>query len=549
MDNKFSQLTNNFIYCHNKKLLKDDIGQVMRAIYDAGVCDETIANMFEERVSKHRFKQELNGTMPFDTPDHTNGDYVVGYDFNNKEIRSTIQFMNAHVLTTAGSGAGKTNLARFKILQVAPHVRGMWLFDTKKQCEFSPLKPLLAKSGIHLLILPARAFRINPLQPPDGVTIRGWVPRVSDMMVQIFELPPRASKLVQAKLFCLYPKFQPEKNIFPTLFDFFELIKKDKGLNPQARLAILDSLEPTLRSSKVLAYRYGWSSSELAKRHICSQLASVSETDKNLILNTFILSEFTSRIARGVSNPLMDLFISVDESQRLCSSTNNFSAIADSITLIRGAGVGLDLSVQSMHGLLPQVASNTASKFLGTCGSAMDYETAGHNMGLGSEHIQWAQLNLEPGAFIGKFSEGPLRHPFVFRVPLIKCPPLANRDEIDMGSLSNLPTVYASEFDRWGEEIILDISEISAPQNQLFESEQEYNFCKAVVNQPMQASSIYPKLAGISSKSAKKVREQLVSRAYIREHTFDSGVRGRSSILLAALDAGIEAVQKYEENR
>lgn len=548
MSDEFSKLAEDFLYCHHNGLLDDEVGQSMRFIQDNGVSDDIIANMFAHRVSKDKYDKALNGIAPFKMPKHTEGDYIVGYDQYNKAIRSYIQYMNAHILTIAGSGAGKTNLSRFKILQIAKKLMGLWLFDLQKS-EYAPMKPLLAQSGVHLLVLPARVLRINPLQLHAGAAIRERIPRIADMLVQVLELPPRASKLLQSKLFCLYQKFQPEKNIYPTLYDLFELIKNDKELNPPARMAILDSLEPVLRSlGPVLAYRYGWSSLELAKRHVCFQFAGVSEVDKNLLLNSLILSEFTYRISCGISNPIMDMMIVVDESQRLCSSTDNFSAIADLIGLVRGTGIGLDLSLQSTHGLLPQIVSNTASKFLGRCGSVSDYEAAGRNMGLDTKHIEYAQMNLEPGVFVGRFGEGPLRHPFMFRVPLINCPKLSGNEQVDIGTLSDLPTVYASEFDNWGNQDVLNLQDTSSPQKQLFESKQEYHFCKAVVNQPMQPSSVYPKLAGISSKSAKKVREQLVSRAYIREHTFDSGDRGRSSILLEALPTGIEAIQKYQEN-
>jgi hypothetical protein len=557
MSDKFSQLTEDFLYCHHNGLLGDDddeeeekdLVQAMRQIYENGVCDDIVAGMFAHRVSKEKYSQALNGIPSFKTPKQTDGDYIVGYGQDNRAIRSYIQYMNAHTLTIAGSGAGKTNLSRFRVLQIANKIKGLWLFDMQKS-EYAPMKHLLTESGVHLLVLPARVLCINPLQLHTGVAIQEGIPRIAGMLLQVFELPPRASKLLQSKLFCLYQKFRPEKNLYPTLYDLFESIKTDKESNPQARMSVLDSMEPILRSlgPEVLAYRYGWPSSELSKRHICFQFAGISEVDKNLLLNSLILSEFTYRISCGISNPLMDLMIVVDEAQRLCSSTDNFSAIANLIGLVRGTGIGLDLSLQSTHSLLPQITSNTASKFLGRCGSIADYEAAGRSMGLDAKQIEWAQMNLEPGMFVGRFGEGSLRHPFVFRVPLIRCPQLADSGQVDLGDLSSLPTVYASEFDGWGNPSILSLPEVSEPKKHLFENEQEYHFCKAVVNQPMQASSSYPKLAGISSKNAKKVRDQLVSRAYIREHTFDSGDRGRSSILLEPLPVGIQAVQKYEEN-
>ena len=548
MKAKFSPLTEDVLYCLRNGLLEDELGQAISQIWDNGVCDEKIANMFKKRVSKHQFQQAFYGIIPFKTPKLTKGDYVIGIDKNGRELLSFIQFLNANSLTVASAGAGKTNNSSHKILQIAPYVKGLFLFDLRKR-EFVKLKPLLAQQGIILTILTKQCLYLNPIQLPLQVTVSDWVPRISDVLVQVLELPPRASKLLQAKLFILYGKFDADKNINPTLYDLFEEIKKDTGSNHQARTAILDALKPVLLSlgPKVLAYRCGWPSHELAKKHLNFALGGCSETDKNLILNSTIVSEFTSRIAGGVSNPRMDLLIFVDESQRLCSSSNQYSAIADLIGLVRGTGIGLDLSLQSTHQLLPEVISNTATKILGRSGSMADYSSIGHSMGLSSEQIRWAQMNLKPGTFIAQMGEGPWRYPFIFKVPLIKCPKSLSDDFYDDNPLPHVKTVYANEFDKWGQ--VLEINLPVENESPFFDSEQEYSFCKAVTEHPMQASSLYPKLAGISSKSAKQVRKQLVVKNYIREHTLDSGGRGRSSILLEALTKGIKAVRGHEEKR
>ena len=558
MTEKLSPLAENILYCSDNELLEDELGTAFLAIFDARVCDKTIVDMIERRVSKHKFRQAFHGGPPFKAPKLASGDYIVGFGKSRQELRSRIQFLNAHSLTVAGSGAGKTTLSRFKILQIAKHVGGLFLFDLRKR-EFAVLKAPLVRFGIDLIVLPARKLKINPLQLPSGVVVSDWIPRVADMLVEVLELPPRASKLLQAKLFPIYRKFENRKNEFPTLFDLFESIKRDKSSNHQARIAILDSLEPVLLSlgPGVLAYRYGWPSSELAKRCLVFELAGVSETDKNLLLNSLILSEFTSRIARGISNPKMDLWICLDEAQRICSSTDRTSAIADLIGLVRGTGIGLDLSVQSANGVLPQVISNTAVKVLGRCGSMADYSAAGGSMGLTAEQVRWAQMNLKPGVFIGQLGEGRWRYPFVFNIPLMNFPKGSAGAHVDIDSSLNLPTVYASEFHDWGR--APEIGSASACEaagktsgesgETLFDSPQEYQFCKAVVESPMQPSSKYPKLAGIAIKSAKLIRERLISRQFIAQHSLGTGKRGRSSILLAALEAGRMAVQEYERRQ
>ncbi len=548
MSKKFSPLTESVLYCHHKDLLDDETGVAIFEIYRAGVCDKTIADMFERRVRKHRFDEAFRGPVLFRTAKLPAGDYVIGLDANGKELLSSIQYLNAHSLTTAGSGAGKTMFARYKVLQIAGHVEGMFLFDLRKR-EFAILRPLLAQLGIDLTILRARNLRINPLQLPLGVDMSDWIPRVADMLIGVLDLPPRASKLLQSKLFVLYRQFDARTNEFPTLFDLFGRIKSDKGSNPQARLAILDALEPVLLSlgPGVLAYRYGWPSGELARKHLVFELAGVSEVDKNLILNTLVLSEFSSRISRGISNPRMNLWICLDEAQRISSSSGRTSAIADLIGLVRGTGIGLDLSLQSTNAVLPQIISNTATKILGRCGSMADYSAAGHSMGLSAEQIQWAQLNLRPGLFIGQLAEGSWRYPFVFRVPKKAYPShLAGGSEPpDLG----LPTVRASQFDNWGHVAEVDSSPACQVHDSLFASRQEYLFCKAVVDHLMKPSSSYPKLAGIGSKLAKPIRERLISRKFIRGHSLDTGRRGRSSILLEPLEAGAAAVRQYSESQ
>jgi hypothetical protein len=307
MSDKFPPLTEDVLYCLRNGLLEDEEGRAIWSIFEHGVCDEKIAGMFRKRKARHKFQQAFYGIVPFKTPKLVKGDYVIGLDQYQRELRSFIQFLNAHGMTVANSGAGKTTASYFKILQIFSYVDGIWLFDLRKR-EFIILKPYLARLGINLLICPGRSLKFNPLQLPLGVLIPDWLPRISDMLVEVLELPPRASKLLQAKLFPLYRKYEGKSvSVFPTLYDLFEEIKKDKNANHQARIAILDSLEPVLLSlgPKVLAYRYGWSSHELSKRAIDFELAGYSEVDKNLILNSLLLSEFSSRIARGISNPTM----------------------------------------------------------------------------------------------------------------------------------------------------------------------------------------------------------------------------------------------------
>lgn len=112
--------------------------------------------------------------------------------------------------------------------------------------------------------------------------------------------------------------------------------------------------------------------------------------------------------------------------------------------------------------------------------------------------------------------------------------------------LMRLPAVVAEGFENWA---------VSTPEARPqrptvcqsdFASEREYRFCKAVVSHPLRPSSAYPRLAGLSPKTAQPIRRRLVSLQFIRERPLDVGSRGRTALLLEPLPAGIAAVTGYE---
>ncbi len=63
-------------------------------------------------------------------------------------------------------------------------------------------------------------------------------------------------------------------------------------------------------------------------------------------------------------------------------------------------------------------------------------------------------------------------------------------------------------------------------------SDEERRFLKSVFEQPARPSSTYPKLAGISSRKAIRLRKQLVALGLLRETKVNTKPRGRPSILL-----------------
>lgn len=542
---KLPEFLQDLLYAEEHGLLKDDPGRAAKRAVDAGVTDAFVRSLISERVVRDKIAQAFAG--PFRLPKLSGGDLVLGQDLKGGAIRTFIQYANGHTLTVAGTGSGKTTRIRFLVLQLAPCVRGMWMFDLRKQ-EFVTLRPHLQRLGVDLRVVRVRSIRHNPLQVPHLVHPADFAPRVADMLVQILRLPPRATKLLHTTILRFYQSFNvfAGSHRYPTLFDLREAVAADRSANPPASQAIVDSLDPVLMSlgPEVLGYHVGWNTHDLAQRHIVFELGGAAETDKDLLLNGLILSEFTSRVSRGISNPLMDLYIVCDEALRLVSASSGSLGVADLIGLVRGTGIGLDLSVQSSD-VAPAILSNTANKVIGRCGSARDYEIVGGAMGLTADQRQWMSTHLQPGSFVGQLGEGNWRFPFVFRVPRVNLAGLQGipATSIHLGDLEQLPVVPAnvSCVSAYGSPSLPVVSPPPPPANENL-SEADLRYLIAVVRNPGQPSSTYPHLAGVGARRAQDIRKRLTDEGYLREHCVSTGSRGRTSIVLEPLARAYEVL-------
>jgi len=401
-------------------------GRKIRYLYSKGIIDCFIIDFIRDRVNGAKRQLAFSET-PFLLPRLNNGNFPFGKTLNDSGILTEIQWFNAHTLMVSGTGGGKSNRSQYHAILIAPKVKGCWLIDIRK-AEYRKLRPIFKQIGIDLKVIRGRNIQINPLQVPSGVQPIDYASVISDTLVRVLNLPPRSSILFRTTIIHLYAKY----NIlnggqdYPHFFHLYDAIKENRDANPQARQAALDNLEVLLISlgPQMLGYHKGWDIQELARQHIVFELACLPDVGKDLILTTLLTSEFKSRIARGISNPKMDLWISFDEGQRIFSkkyeSSNFDNPLIDLMGLVRGTGIGLDVSVLSTIDLSPLLPSLTSTKIIGRCGSITEYAAAGRFIGMNDEQIEWAAHHLVPGMFIGQVGEGNWRYPFVFKVPFIQ---------------------------------------------------------------------------------------------------------------------------------
>ena len=401
-------------------------GRNLLRCFKHGILDDFVVGRIEGRAKGALRRLAFSGN-PFLPPRLHKGDFVFGYDQISERIRTYLQYFNAGTLIVGNTGSGKTSVAKYHSVLVGPHVRGMWLIDLRKR-EFRSLRPMFAKMGIDLKIIRCRKPRINPLQVPYRVEPAEYSAIAAEFMVRALDLPPRASTLLKSTIIKLYAKhgILNGGQKYPTLFHLHEAVRQDRQANPQARQAVLDNLEAVLLAlgPEILAYHVGWPVDKLAQEHLVWELAGLPENGKDLILSYLLSAEFISRIAQAISNPVMNFWITFDEGQRIFSqrresASHSGTALVDLLGLVRGTGIGLEISVLTTNDLSVRVSSLTAQKIIGRCGSFAEYSTAGGFVGLNSDQLEWCAHHLVPGLFVAQVGEGRWRYPFLCTVPLV----------------------------------------------------------------------------------------------------------------------------------
>lgn len=525
-------------------------GQSLLRAWELGASDEELVRMIEDIVRPYQKRAALGELIPFKLPRLFSGSLAVGADMRGNAVCLVAQRLNSGQLMLGNTGAAKSNSVKVTILGLAPSLDGLWCTDMYKT-ELRHLRPLLGKLNRDFVVARSHRIKINVLQP-DSNDIRGHLEMTLGILKRVLGLPPRAMTILRMTCYQLYRDFgnlDGRTDAWPTLFDAFERIRTAPGLNLAAKEALLDRLGAFLLSvtPEVAAYRMAWRPSDLTRHFIDFEFNAASEQVKSILLNYCLFSVLHHRVAQRKPNATMDFWAVFEDAQRFFSAhgedTGDIAPAEELAGLIRGTGAGIAFTAQTLSGLPKGLLANLATKCMFRLGSHTDYQALGADMGMTSEQIEWAKLNLRPGLSIWSLAEGPHRLPFIVRTPKVEVPPVVDDAEADrsMAALERLPSVPATEFARWQPDDYVELQPTVSPVTPKLIAA-ELRFLKAVADQPGQASAVYSKLSGMNGKRAAEIRSRLVQDGYLRQHEVATGERGRNALILEPLDAAFEAL-------
>jgi len=494
-------------------------------------------------VRRHRDRVALGKEPPFLVPQLPPRPLVLGEDTRRAPVTVHPQTLTAGTLLLGNTGASKTTFATWLLYQLASLVSGLWCADMYKE-DLRRLRFPLRDRGVDLVVVPVRQGKWNPLQP-DG-DLRSHQSWVGSLLARLLPVGDRARQILQHGLHTLYARFglrEDPTRPAPTLFDLFEWVRTQPGLNVPARDALLDRLAALLVSmtSRALAWRRAWRPRDLAQFPIVFEMRGVAESGKHLVLSSLLFSILYERAERGVSNDRLNLVCVFEDAQRFLTASGggDLSPIDELGGLIRGLGVGLVCACQSVEGLSPQLVPNLATKFLGRCGKHADWFRMGQDMGLTPEQLQWAKLHLGPGLFVGSCADASWRHPFVLRTPHFRLEKVVSDAEVaeSQRRLDSLPTEFASEFARWEPYPTVAVQGPGPVSDPIGDA--ELRLLGAIVADPGLPSSRYAKLARLQVRRAVAARQTLIDAGLVREHTVQSSARGRPALVLEPTAEGI----------
>jgi hypothetical protein len=557
MNNYFDNIADQIANGRRIDAFPDRFSRLCVKNWELGIQDRLIADTISSRVRSREARIRHGDVIPFRRAPFQNGNVFLGRDLVvprhlNGSIYPRKDYFATPLLCEAGTGHGKSILAANLSLELAKAGVKTWQLSFYKEDLLGQL-PRFRGEGLDLVVLRAEDLKFNPLQAGSNDP-RAHLTSVTARLARCLDdMPPRADLLLRAACHELYREFgifNGQKERWPNLFRAYEKTRTSKGINIPARDALLDRLGSFLEriSSPCGAWLKGWDPTALARHSILFLFRRAGEDVKNFLLESLIDHVFQHQVEQGVVNGQLELFIFVDDAQRLVNSngTSAMSGLDEKVAKIRGGGISIGFFVQTLHGVSPHLLPNINGLLMGRTVLYEDRMTMGRNLGMTDAQIEWVKSSLQRGWFVATFAEGDWHEPFAFESRFVDLAHNVTDADVlaSQRPLEALPVIPDDDFRNWKRHPVAELQPDTAGPAL---SPGEARFFNAVVANPGQPAGYYTRKLGMNGQVARAARQRLVQLGLLREDKVQLTTRGKPSIVLSPLPAAPAATTAAPE--
>lgn len=345
------------------------------------------------------------------------GEIVVGTVPGIAEFGMSLEELRTGAVIFGAPKAGKTTLVIHLIVQLLRFAVGCFVPD--RRGDFFALAGKIPGA----ILIPFSEDRINPFEPPIGLTWRQWLPILAARLTYDLRLELAGFVYCYRLLLELYRRAE-SKGLLPTMHDFAELLERqhptprssEEGYLQRLRARIIALI--SLLGEDAVNVQRGFPIEELLQhgRLVVKDLR-IDERVADFVTSIHLFKLYFSRIYQpSLSRRLVTVVL--DEARNLIRAKSHEFGVPDIENLFtRSRYTALSLLVAE------QVATVASDALLQSCwlkiafnSSGVQQTEVGKLMGLSPDQTDMLST-LAPGRCIARLGGDRLPHPFPLQIP------------------------------------------------------------------------------------------------------------------------------------
>ncbi|MCK5616504.1 hypothetical protein KAR91_82340, partial [Candidatus Pacearchaeota archaeon] len=358
---------------------------------------------------------------PFELPDNSVNE-LIKFMITENNIPVGFAPLDPHCIIAGQSGCGKSTLLKAIACQVLFLALHKFPFLTWLFAKAPDMRSLL-KANKDIAIVRFDEIKLNPLEPPFGITPVQWTSIIVDIFTQVFYLQGASRALLIEVLNELYEKFAKHDH-FPSLFDLYYHVKalKFQGFSRSAgyRESILNRLTGLLNGAMRETFNCSRGHTNLLMgRHVIFELLYLTNEQQVFLVNYLLSYLFNSKL---INETATRHFVAIDDANQIFDASYEkrpdlgLPIIHHLLTTVRKSKINIFACTQTPHQTGASIHSNAFAKIMFSLSNGKDIEFMQQSMGIKDPAQKQYCHNIPPREAVVKFS-GRYQRPFVARVP------------------------------------------------------------------------------------------------------------------------------------